>query len=132
VHVFHSSMSAVQDTYEIDVIGDVLLVVLKGDPATNDAEPEDDVAGSETLLDDAESVDTLIIQNMLALRMLEPQPDNESSSALPRRHQAHSTRPVRLRVSSHRLLRCSPMPLRSQLPLRLSDNGLEAKTTPSD
>jgi hypothetical protein len=102
-------MSAVQDTYEIDVIGDVLLVVLKGDPAANDAEPEDDVAESETLLDDAESVDTLIIQNMLALRMLEPQPDNESSSAFPRRHQAHSTRPVRLRVSSHRLLRCSPI-----------------------
>jgi hypothetical protein len=53
------SMFTPRDTFEIDVLGDVLLVVLQGDTDASGAEIEDDIAGSETLLDDAESVDTL-------------------------------------------------------------------------
>jgi hypothetical protein len=52
-------MSIPRDTFEIDVLGDVLFVVLQGDPDASDAGIEDDIAGSETLLDDAELVDTL-------------------------------------------------------------------------
>ena len=53
------SMSTLRDTFEINVLGDVLLVVSQDDPDASDAGIEDNIAGSETLLDDTESVDTL-------------------------------------------------------------------------
>ncbi|KAI8721378.1 hypothetical protein NCS52_00585200 [Fusarium sp. LHS14.1] len=91
-------MSLPPETFDIDAFGDILLVLLQGDPSGNDGDiPLDDYSEPDTQFDDASSLDTLITEGMLA-GASEPPLNNAGPP---------TRRAVRFRVASHSLRRSS-------------------------
>ncbi|KFA53429.1 hypothetical protein S40293_03415 [Stachybotrys chartarum IBT 40293] len=91
-------MSPPVETYDIDGLGDVLLVLLPGDPRETVTD-QDDISEPDTCFDDASSLDTLISDGMLA-GAAETQQGNAGRAI---------RRAVRFRVASHHLRRSSPV-----------------------
>lgn len=67
-------------TYDIDLFGDTILLLFQGTDEAREPGPEDDIAVSETNIEDAESIDTSIIDQLVVRRELLSNPDCSADS----------------------------------------------------
>jgi hypothetical protein len=116
-------MANPQSYSHIDPEGDIALVLFQGHPETSETEADYDVAGSDTLFDDAHSINTLIVEGIATHHTQQSQQvhqgDTSSQTSYVPLH------PVRIKVRSNLLQKHSAV-FRELLERRIGSSSAES------